>query len=266
MRSWLLVCLLTPVGAMAAPACDTFQDLEASVPVNNNAHTVQISSHAGDVRITGETGLKTVTARGRACAPDAALLPRFELSGRDKDGKIQIETDIPDWQHGPESPTYMLLDVRVPDNLAVQVEVGSGGLDVRGVNSLEIEDEFGDLLVDGTDGDVTIESRAGEVFLLNIGGNLLLDKGSGETTIRNVKGSVEIPRNASGEIIIEEVGSDVIIRADGNGDITVTRVAGGLTIEQDPSGDINYDEVRGSVQIPERVLREAAEKQEEGKP
>jgi hypothetical protein len=121
------------------------------------------------------------------------------------------------------------LTVRVPSELVLEVEDGSGYTSIQDI-----------------DADVKIDDGSGDIFIENIAGNLYIDDGSGETEVENVTGDLTID-DGSGEIDIREVGGEVSI-IDGSGSLTV-RDVGGDVIVDDGSGSIYINGVKKDVII-----------------
>lgn len=123
---------------------------------------------------------------------------------------------------------YIDLIVRVPAQLALTLEDGSGDTDIRGLQGdLNIEDGSGDLRISGGN-NAKVTDGSGDLYIEKLSGNLILEDGSGDLIISEIAGIVTID--------------------DGSGDINVDG-AGGLTILESGSGGLKINAINGPVQI-----------------
>jgi hypothetical protein len=228
------------------------------------AHVV---ARAGSLTITGEAGLTEVQASGTACAGSEADLEKVRLRVDRAGDEVRVEVETPTGWHGSGS---LDLEVRVPKDLALNVEDGSGsteidgvaslrlkdgsgGIDVRGVTGrLEIDDGSGGIHVRDVSGDVEVHDGSGEMDVRQVGGSITVEDGSGGIEIHDVTGLVTITEDGSGGIRIERVRRNVLVERDGSGSIEVDDVGGDFTVEHGGSGSIHHTGVKGRVQIPSR--------------
>lgn len=198
---------------------------------------VDIRAGAGELRVEGESGLRSVHAVGRACARRESQLADVQIRLERKGNTLILET-LPKDDEGfnPRrwfgSAPKLDLTVRLPAGLAVDIEDSSGKAYVANVGTAQIKDGSGDLEIE------------------NVRGALKLSDGSGEVTIRGVQGSLRI-ENGSGDLSVTKVVGDVIVVNDGSGGIRITDVQGNVTIGNDASGEIQIEDVSGSVRIEE---------------
>jgi hypothetical protein len=242
------VALWLPTTACVYDGCQVREPREKAVDASG-ATTVTVEARAGSLRILGEEGLTEVEARGEACAPNRAALEKVRLLGERSGDQVRIVVDIPE---GPGSRGALDLEVRVPADLAVEVQDGSGEVEVDGVASLRLRDGSGEIAVTGVAGDVSIHDSSGEMEVVDVEGAVLLEDGSGEIEVEDVRGSVTVERDGSGGIEIRGVEGDVAIRRDGSGDVHVRDVGGDFVVERDGSGRISHERVEGRVTLPER--------------
>jgi DUF4097 and DUF4098 domain-containing protein YvlB len=123
------------------------------------------------------------------------------------------------------------LTVKVPSNLILNIDDGSGWIYVQAI-----------------DNDVSIDDGSGEMEIENIIGNLNIDDGSGEIRVDNVEGDLEIS-DGSGEINIRDIDGDVIL-SDGSGSIYVNGVSKDVEVIDDGSGSCRIKNVEGHVYEP----------------
>jgi hypothetical protein len=120
------------------------------------------------------------------------------------------------------------LTVRLPKNMAVEVDDGSGEIKIAHI-----------------DGDLRIDDGSGEIVVHDILGNVEIDDGSGTVEVRNIAGSVTID-DGSGTIEITDVGKNVKL-SDGSGSIYIDGVVGDVSIKEDGSGSCRIKNVGGNV-------------------
>jgi len=138
------------------------------------------------------------------------------------------------------------LEIRLPRRLALDVEDGSGDMDIRSIGGdLQLDDGSGDIRLEGVDGTVEIDDGSGDMFLSGLKGKVRIDDGSGGIELKNVGGDVSV-EDGSGEIEIYDVKGSVEID-DGSGDIIIDGVENDVTIEEDGSGDVRIRNVKGKV-------------------
>lgn len=144
------------------------------------------------------------------------------------------------------SSAYIDLVVRMPAELALTLDDGSGDITIEGLNSdLVIEDGSGDLTVQGGK-NLTLEDGSGHLTLTQLSGDVTVEDGSGDINIRQVAGKVMV-EDGSGDISINQV-SGVVSVSDGSGDIQLQQ-AGGFTLLEDGSGELKIDSINGPVRL-----------------
>ncbi len=140
--------------------------------------------------------------------------------------------------------THIDLTVIVPKRMALEIDDGSGGIEIAniaarisiddGSGSFHLRDAAGDILIDDSSGDIRIEGvegsveiddSSGDIRLVDVTGDVLIDDGSGSMTIRAIGGKVTVS-DGSGSIDIDGVGGDVHLRRTGSGGVDVTNVKG----------------------------------------
>ena len=139
------------------------------------------------------------------------------------------------------------LHVIVPNSLALDIDDGSGSIEVKNINNkVSIDDGSGSIFVKNIQGDLSIEDGSGELEVSNVSGNVDIDDGSGEMSIVDINGAVTVV-DGSGDMDIHHVGGSVTID-DGSGGIDVSD-AGGLTITESGSGGLKVKDIKGEFNI-----------------
>ncbi|MEL6345681.1 MAG: hypothetical protein AAFV53_21410 [Myxococcota bacterium] len=122
--------------------------------------------------------------------------PTLELSV--EGGEVAVlEVRYPDALRSPTS-----IVVTVPTSMGALINAGGDYLDVRGVDSVDIADGRGDLIVGGVVGDVWIEDAGGDIFVSDVGGVVSIRDAGGDIDVTNA-GGVEVIEDSSGEVTID---------------------------------------------------------------
>jgi len=212
---------------------------------------VFIEAGAGAVVVTGVQGsnkvvvVATITVdTGDVDEAAKFVQKRLDLDlGQDGDRAVLKAGFRPGW--GWSDDAAVDLDVRMPAELALEIDDGSGPITVDGIASaVRIDDGSGPIELTGT-GDVEIDDGSGSIRLENVGA-VKIDDGSGSITIVRAAGDVYV-EDGSGTIEIRGVQGSVTVD-DGSGDIEIDDVERDLIIEEEGSGSLRYTNVRGAVE------------------
>ena len=226
-----------------AKAQDSYKDDRNAEVDARGATSARIEAGAGSLRIEGRQGISSVKVRGTARSSRRGDLDDIKLIAERRGSEVFIKVDIPDgsregWRIFNGNLQAMALDlvIEVPVTLALDVDDGSGDVEILNTGSVELEDGSGNLEIRGTTGNVRVNDGSGGIILDGIDGNVRVSDGSGEIRGRNITG-------------------DFIVDEDGSGSIDVDRVAGDFVVDNDGSGSIRYDTVKGKVDIPRSKRR-----------
>ncbi len=179
---------------------------------------------AGSFELIGEEGRDNVdvSAEIRYADPDDI---RLSLERQGTEARL-IADMRNDSRHGGWAHINMV--VRMPANLDLDLEDGSGAITISGLrSSLLVNDGSGSLQIDGGAA-LTLKDGSGAIEIAQISGDVFIDDGSGEIQVRDIGGTVTIK--------------------DGSGAISV-RGAGGLNILESGSGGVEIKDVRGPVDL-----------------
>lgn len=220
----------------------------------NGATRVRIDASAGSLKVVGRTGASDVRARGKACAPTESMLDDVRLVGRRVGDEIRITAEVPSSSFTFSFRSSPRLDfvVDLPPSLAVEVDDGSGDVQVARVASVAIEDGSGDLDVFDIAGDVRIVDGSGDVVVRDVRGSVRLSDGSGDIVVRRVARNVRVDCDGSGDLDFKTIGGNVLVESDGSGSIDVETVSGSFTVVDDGSGEIRFAAVKGTTRVPRR--------------
>jgi hypothetical protein len=281
--------LLLPLSAFAAePQCKFNEPRELKLDLAGaKAVVFEVNQH--DLVLTAGPG--PAQLGGRACASNADWLRELTVTQQKVDGKlvVRLKREVgPGFSMSGSSYAYLDLRGTVPDNLLVQLKVGSGDASVSGAHSLSADVGSGDITLNAIkglvtaaigSGDVTLDG-AGSLNVLSVGsgdfkarnvrgnakigtvgsGDLELDTvqgnvelgtlGSGDADLRQVKGNVSVGNVGSGDVDLRGVGGNVNVERHGSGDVTVRDVVGDLTVSHSGSGEVRHSGIGGRVQLP----------------
>ena len=232
MRSFIVMAML------AASLADAgLTDFEEERDLELNADGIQslsIDAGAGSMDVTGVDGLDKITVKATIVVPDAdeddakkVMAKEMNLSLEQDGNEAQLNAHFDRNFMGLGSNAYIVLDVRVPQGMSVNIDDGSGSIDVIDIV-----------------GDVTIDDGSGSIDVSNVA-SLKIDDGSGSIDVKNVAGDVSIV-DGSGSISVKHVEGSVTID-DGSGSIKVSDVENDLIIVDDGSGSLTFSDIRGTV-------------------
>jgi DUF4097 and DUF4098 domain-containing protein YvlB len=205
---------------------------------------LKAETEAGDLKIIGVKGANQIEVTADLYSSESKP---FTLS-LEKQGSAAVLKAVGSACIGfcTGSSAYADLIVKVPAELALTLEDGSGDIHIEGLSSdLLIEDGSGHLTVQGGN-NLVLEDGSGNISLTQLSGNVTVEDGSGDLFIQQVAGTVLV-KDSSGDIDIQQVKGMVTI-SDGSGDIRVQQ-AGGFTLLEDGSGELKIDQINGPVSL-----------------
>ena len=291
MRS-LIACtalLLLPLSALATDAQNCKFTAARTLKLDvAGAKAVVFEVNQHDLKVVASAGGGQLD--GRACASNQEWLDQLVLDQRRVGDKLVVSLRRDSRDALSMGNSYAWLDIRgsVPDNLPLQVKVGSGDASVENAQSLSVDVGSGDAAARGTrgsihaavgSGDLDIDGGSslnllslgsGDVTARNIGGdastgtvgsgdlkitdvrgNARLDTvGSGDIEFKRVQGNVEVGVVGSGGVDLTDIGGNVHVRSHGSGDITVNGAGGNLTVDHSGSGEVRHRDIGGKVTLP----------------
>ncbi len=200
-----ILLLGSALSSAAKDRCEFSEPRQAVLEVGD-ATELRIDASAGFLRVVGGDASAEVIVEGTACAGEASDLAGIELETGRRGSTLLVEVDLPESDWGWNRYARLDLTVRVPSGLALDIEDGSGEIEISGVGATRIDDGSGSIDVRDVDGDLT--------------------DGSGEIEVRDVR----IREDGSGSIRAVEVSGDFIVDRDGSGGISVDRVGGRVEI------------------------------------
>ncbi|MBW8312838.1 MAG: hypothetical protein K0M64_12510 [Rhizobium sp.] len=269
MKRLALLALLLPAAASAAD-CEFNEPRSLALDLDG-VRVVRFEVNQNDLRLGAAAG-GTASLTARACASDPDYFPQLVLEQRRSGDTLVVSAERRGVSTGIFfKPTYAYLEVdaRLPADLDVELDVGSGDAWASGMKSVRAEVGSGDIelrdiagLVRASvgSGDVTVEG-AGELDLRSVGSGdfeasdirgpvRIGSVGSGDLTLAGVKDDVEVDEIGSGDLEVSRVSGHVHIGRINSGDASVRDVGGDLVVRRIGSGDISHHGVRGRVDVP----------------
>lgn len=230
--SVLPICLL----ATAAQA-DECKDINFSLD-SADIRTLDVDTGAGYLSIIGtDDTTATIEVQGRACADSRSALDDMDIVYERRGDTWFMET-----QNGEQNfSIFSLFDLVYSSGIDVDIMVPAGLL-------LNIDDGSGDIDIRDVRGELNIDDGSGDMQIRDISGPVRIDDGSGDIELRNIESRVEI-EDGSGDIYIDRVGGDVIIEDDGSGDIDVRDVRGDFIARDTGSGDVDFRDIGGRTDV-----------------
>jgi Putative adhesin len=214
-----LVVLFTSTIVLASTPQGSFEKtLTVSGPVD-----LDVLTHSGDVTVrAGSSG--SVLIRGKI------YVGNHWLAGNREADVHEIEQRPPIRQDG----NNIHIDYVDMKNISVNYEIS-----VPADTVVRTHSGSGDLIVEGTHGNVDAQTGSGDVKLANLTGEIRLQTGSGNIRARQISGAVK-GGTGSGDIEVEEASAGDIDLHTGSGNITARGVQGSFHGETG-SGDVTAE-------------------------
>lgn len=240
--------LLVPMAAMASDDCKHSAPRSLALDLAG-AKTVRVETHQHDVRLRATPGGSHVL-QGRACASQPEWLADLTLT-QERQGDTLVVRARREREGGLSSlfgNHYARLDLSgtVPDDVQVQLVVGSGDGVLEGAAAASADVGSGDARLRGIRGPVTAKVGSGDIDVDGAGSLKVLSIGSGEVKARNVGGSVEVGSIGSGDFELDSARGEVKIGSIGSGDADLRNVSGAVRVDSIGSGDLD---VRGAAHL-----------------
>ena len=228
-RKLILAAFTTCIAGIALADYQEVRELSLAA---RGVDTVSIESGAGSLHVTGLAGVDAIT-----------VTATIEVSGRnDERARKAIESDMvlsfekdsdraelkawfdDGWGWG-DSP-HIHLEVTMPEGLHLEIDDGSGSIDIENVRGdIMLDDGSGSLEMRDVGGNVEIDDGSGSITVSGVGGDLTINDGSGGIKVRDVAGSVTVD-DGSGGIDVRDVQDDLIIVDDGSGGLEFSNIGG----------------------------------------
>ena len=233
MRSFIVMAMF--VVSLAHAGWSDYEEVRELDLDADGISRLSIKAGAGSMDVTGVKGLNRIAVKATIIVPDAdedeavrVIDKIMTLSLQQEDSEAQLDSWFKPGFMGLGSNAHIVLEVSVPQGMTVNIDDGSGSIDVTDVA-----------------GDVTIDDGSGSIDVSNVA-HLKIDDGSGSIDVVNAAGDVSIV-DGSGSINVKHVQGSVTID-DGSGSIKVSDVERDLIIVDDGSGSVSFSDIRGTVE------------------
>ncbi len=223
----------SPSVALAQYGDDHYSEPRTATLQAAGAKLLVVEARSGNLRIESHSSNSEVRITGTAGASRKSDLKDIKLMTTRNGDELRIVVDIPDHYGWGDNYRGLDLVILVPKTLALDVDDGSGGIQIHDVGSIEVHDGSGELHIRGVQGNVRIRDGSGEIQVTNVSGDLIVDEdGSGEIVARDIRGNFHV-------------------ESDGSGSIRATDIGGSFIVDRAGSGGIEHDGVKGTVSVPE---------------
>lgn len=205
---------------------DKLQDTQTLRLSLDQLSELDIDVDAGSLVVIGDSSLDEIIVEAKIYQDKAD--DNYELSlerTSSSRAKLFANVDNSGWLWRNE--TWIDLNVRVPARLDIEIDDGSGPIEVENIEgSLDIDDGSGGIQLRSIVGNVYIDDGSGPIEAIDLGGDIEIDDGSGPVRIRNAGGTVTIS-DGSGSIDVDGA-ANFVLKDDGTGSVDIDNVAGDI--------------------------------------
>lgn len=236
MRNSIVLIIMFTASLTYAAANDYIEMRELQLDASG-ADALNVEAGAGTLSVTGEQGLDSILVSATLELPDRSeekaksiiesdLVLTLERSGTGAELKAYFEHS--GWGDSP----LVHIEVRIPEDMQLDVDDGSGSMTIRGVNgNIRVDDGSGSIRMNSVGGDVVVDDGSGSINVDQVGANLYINDGSGSIQVQSVGGSVTVD-DGSGSINVHDVEQDLIIIDDGSGSLNTSNIRGRVEIDE----------------------------------
>lgn len=267
----LFALALLPASAFAEEHCKFSQPQALDLDLAGaKAVVFEVNSH--DLKLRASPGAKAALG-GRACASTQDLLGRLSVTQRKVGDKLVVTLERSNQGLNlsfGNSYAYLDLTGTLPDNILVQLKVGSGDASLAGAHSMSADVGSGDVAARDIKGLATAAVGSGDIQFDNVGALHLLSVGSGDAKINGVRGDARVGSIGSGDLELRGVQGAVSVESIGSGDADIRDTRGSvslgeigsgdfevhnaasLSVQRVGSGSINHSGITGKVELPRK--------------
>lgn len=191
-----------------------------------NIDTLRLDVGAGATVVSGDSQLDEIIVEAKIYQKRAA--DNYDLSlERSGSSRALLIADTDSGGLFWSNETWIDLTVMVPDTLDIDLNDGSGPIEVQDIlGDLRIDDGSGEININNVGGDIDIDDGSGPIYAADLGGDIRIDDGSGSIKVRNAAGTVTVD-DGSGSIDVDGAANFVLID-DGTGGVDVDNVSGDI--------------------------------------
>lgn len=246
-KSLFSLLFLLPAAAFAAsPECQHSQPRDLQLDLAG-IKAVIFEVEANDLTLQASANAKA-ELKGQACTSDAKLLDQLQLTQRKSGDKLHVSLHREGVSSGiffGKNYAYLKIAGTLPDNVTVQLKVGSGDASVSGAAIVSADVGSGDAKASDTRGLVAAKVGSGDIEVDGAGSLQVISVGSGDLIAKRIRGPVKIGNIGSGDLSLNGATGDVEIGSIGSGDADIRDVSGNLNVDSLGSGDIDASGIRG---------------------
>jgi len=237
MRSLIVMTMF--VASLVYAASNDYEEVRELTLDTRGIDMLSIDNGSGSVDIVGVSGTNNISVTATILVPGKNDDKARKKIERDLVLILQQDSDVAVlkayFEEGGlfnfgDSPSVQL-DVRMPEGMHLEVDDGSGSIEVANVRGdIMLDDGSGSITMTDVGGNVEIDDGSGSIFVRGVGGDISINDGSGSIKVRGVAGSV-IVDDGSGSIEVSDVEEDLIIVDDGSGGLDFSNIAGRVEAE-----------------------------------
>ena len=233
MRTIIILSLFAAsLAAAGEPDYSEVRELSAQA---GGASELRIDTGSGSLNIVGVDGLDTVEVvatinidKIRDQDKAREIIEKYLVLTLERSGdRVELVTDFEKGMWRSDRGANLELEVRMPAELAlavddgsgsitienvraaVSVDDGSGSIKIRSVGPLRIDDGSGSIVAEDVDGDVDIIDGSGSIKVARVTGTVTIDDGSGSINVRDVERDLKIEDAGSGSVTVSNVAGNV---------------------------------------------------------
>ncbi|MET0655287.1 MAG: DUF4097 family beta strand repeat-containing protein [Pseudoxanthomonas sp.] len=246
-----ILLLLAPLAAFASsPECKHSQPRDLKLDLAG-VKAVVFDIANNDLKVDASPGARA-TVSGKACASEEKYLQQLTLSQHKAGDKLYVTARREGFASGiflGSNYSYLKLSATLPDDIMVQLRVGSGDAVVSGASVLSADVGSGDVEARHIRGLVAATVGSGDIALEDIGSLHVVSVASGDLSAKKVRGPARIGKISSGDFELRGAQGDVEIGAVGSGDASVSDVSGSVRVASLGSGDVDVRDIRGDLSV-----------------
>ncbi|WP_454830605.1 DUF4097 family beta strand repeat-containing protein [Pseudoxanthomonas wuyuanensis] len=251
MHKFLIAALLSlPVTALADENCKHSQPRDLQLELAGvKAVVFEIGPH--ELKVDSRPGA-SAAVHGRACASEAGSLEQLKLTQQKVGDKLLVRAARDGQSYGlffGRNYAYMELSASLPDDMPVQLKVGSGDAEVTGAPVLSVDVGSGDVLARGIRGLAAASVGSGDINFEDVGSLQVFSIGSGDVGARQVRGDAKVGSIGSGDFELDRADGDVEIGSIGSGDADLRNIAGSVSVGSVGSGSVDARDVGGDFTV-----------------
>jgi DUF4097 and DUF4098 domain-containing protein YvlB len=175
-----------------------------------------VHTQVGQVRVRGSARPDVVLTRRRH-----GVFGRAHVGAHARNGVLTLSSSCPRL----DLACAVRQEVQVPAGVAVDIQVGSGPVDVRGLHApARVRTRSGGANILNVTGPVEVSTGNGGVKLQRVTGATRVRTRVGPVTLKQVTGAVSV-RTGQGDVFLDDVHGQLDAATGGEGDVLGTRLA-----------------------------------------